>query len=160
MAADHMSQDDHKKMAGSGMGKMTGMSNDDHKAMGKAGEGKMTGMTHEDAFKHHAVVEGIGADFKIMSLASMNMKDPEGNTHHIMVELKDDSTKQQMKDAIGNIKVIGPDKQTQTNQLKNYGGIYAANFTFDQHGKYGIICLIKADGKKHMYKFWYSHELK
>ena len=159
-----MPDDDHKAMGGSGMGKMPesdmknmpGMSNDEHKAMGEHGEGQMTGMTG-DAFKHHAVVEGIGADFKIMSLDSMNMKDPEGNTHHIMVEFKDDSTKQQLKDAIGNIKVIAPDKQTQTNQLKNYGGIYAANFTFNQHGKYGVICLIKVDGKKHLYRFWYTY---
>lgn len=174
MAADHMARDDDKKMgsamekmagmpdddheamAGSDMEKMPGMSDDDHEAMGEHGEGQMTGMTG-DAFKHHAVVEGIGADFKIMSLASMNMKDPEGNTHHIMVEFKDDSTKQQLKDAIGNIKVIAPDKQTQTNQLKNYGGIYAANFAFNQHGKYGVICLVKIEGKKHRYRFWYTY---
>lgn len=164
LAADKMSRDDNKKMGsgmgkmtGSDMGKMTGMPSDDHKAMQKHGEGKMTGMTPDGTFKHHAVVEGISADFKIMSLDSMNMKDPEGNTHHIMVEFKDDSTKQHVKDASGNIKVIAPDKQTQTNQLKNYGEIYAANFAFNQHGRYGIICLIKVDGKKHLYRFWYSY---
>ena len=158
LAAEHMSQDDHKAMEGSGMEKKTGMPHDDHKAMAEHGEGKMTGMTHGDTFKHHAVVEGMGADFQIMSLAVMNMKDPEGNSHHIMVKLHNDTTKDPVKDAIGNMKVIGPNEQTQTNSLKNYGGIYAANVTFDEPGKYGIICLIKVGEKKHLYKFWYQHK--
>ncbi len=156
-----MPNDDHKMMGEHGEGKMSGMSDDDHKGMGKHGEGKMTGMTPGDAFKHHAVVDGMGADFSVMSLAGMNMKDPKGNTHHIMVKLHDDATKQQVKDAIGNMKVIGPDgpdKQTQTNPLKNYGGIYAANVTFTEPGKYGVICLIKVGEKKHLYKFWYQHK--
>jgi hypothetical protein len=157
MAADHMSQDDHGKMGESDMKHIDGMKHGGHDAMGEHGEGRMEGMAHGDTFKHRAVVEGVGAGFEIMSLASMNMKDPEGNTHHIMVKLHD-NRKQQIEDAIGNIKVIGPDKQAQTNGLKNYAGIYAANVTFNEPGKYGIICLVKVEGKRRLYKFWYPHK--
>ena len=157
MAADQMSHDGNKAMAESGKGKMTGMPNDNHKAMGEAGEGKMTGMTPGDAFEHHAVVEGIRADFKIMSLASMNMKDPKGATHHIMIEFRDDSTNSQIKDAVGNLKVIAPDKKEQSGRLKNYNGSYAINITFDKPGNYGVICLVKVGEKKYLYKFWYPH---
>ncbi len=178
MAADEMSHDSNMPMAEHGKGEMAGMPDEEHKGMEKHGKEDMTGMTHGDhekmgdhgkgkmegmapgeTFKHQAVVEGLRADFEIMSLSSMNMKDPEGNTHHIMVTLQDESTEQKIEDAFGSVKVIGPDEQAQTNPLKNYGGIQAANVTFDKHGKYGVICLVKIDGKKHIYKFWYPHEM-
>ena len=153
MADDHMSHDGNNPMGASGKGKMAGMPDDDHKAMGEHGKGKMTGMTRGDTFEHHAVIDGIGANFKIMSLTSMSMKDPEGHTHHITVEYRDDATKEQMKGAAGKVKVIGPDEKVQTNLLKNYGGMYAANVTFKGPGKYAVICLIKSDEKKLIYKF-------
>lgn len=114
-----------------------------------------TGMT--DTFKHEAVDKHIRAEFKIMSLASMNMKDPNGATHHVMVNLFDDSTNHPIKDAVGKVKVVGPDEKEQTNTLKNYNGTFAANFTFSNNSKYGVICLVKVDGEKHLYKFWYPH---
>ncbi len=157
MAADQMSHDSTNTMAESGKGKMTGMTNDDHKTMVKAGEGKMTGMTLGDAFEHHAVVEGMRAEFKIMSMASMDMKDPNGATHHIMVEFRDDTTDARIEDAVGKIKVIAPDKAEQSGTLKNYSGSYAAGLTFDKPGNYGVICLIKVGEKKYLYKFWYPY---
>jgi len=110
-----------------------------------------------DTFKHDAVVKHIRAEFKIMSLVSMNMKDPNGATHHVMFSLFHASTNHPIKDAVGKVKVIGPDEKEQTNTLKNYNGTFAANFTFSKNGKYGVICLVKVDGEKHVFKFWYPH---
>jgi len=110
-----------------------------------------------DTFKHDVVVKNIRAEFQIMSLASMNMKDPNGATHHVMFSLFHASTNHPIKDAVGKVKVIGPDKKEQINTLKNYNGTFAANFTFSKNGKYGVICLVKVDGEKHVFKFWYPH---
>jgi len=108
-------------------------------------------------FKHEAMDKHVRAEFQIMSLASMNMKDPHGATHHVMVKLFHDSDSHPIKNAAGKIKVIGPDGKEQINTLKNYNGIFAANFTFIEKGKYGVICLVNIDGKKHLFKFWYHH---
>ncbi len=99
------------------------------------------------AFKQEVVVKHIRSEFQIMSLASMNTKDPGGATHHVMVKLYDKSGDQLVKDIVGKVKVIGPDKSEQTKSLKNYDGIFAANFTFSKKGKYGVICLVKIDGR-------------
>jgi len=90
-----------------------------------------------------------------MSLESMNMKGPNGASHHIMTKLFNESMNHQIKDAIGKIKVINTDNTEQLADLKNYNGIYAANFTFHESGKYGVICLTKVNGKEHIFKFWY-----
>jgi hypothetical protein len=91
-----------------------------------------------------------------MSLASMNMTDPEGNTHHIMVKFIDEANKQPIDKAAGKIKVIDPEGKEQEGVLKDYGGIMAANFSFPKKGKYGVICLFKVDEKKRLVKFWYE----
>jgi len=111
-----------------------------------------------DTFEHTMIKKNIRAEFQIMSLASMNMKDPNGDTHHVMVKLFHDSMNHPIKDAVGKVKIIKPDGREQTNSLKNYNGIFAANFTFGENGKYGVICLVIADGEKHIFKFWYPHE--
>ena len=116
---------------------------------------KMDHAAMTDKFEHQMVDKQVRAEFQIMSLASMNMKDSDGATHHVMVNLYDNSGNQLVKDVVGKIKVMGPDKSEQTNGLKNYNGIFAANFTFSTKGKYGIICLVKIDGEKHLFKFWY-----
>ncbi len=108
-------------------------------------------------FKHQMVDKHIRAEFQVMSLASMNMKDPDGATHHVMVKLFNEKMNHQIKDALGKVKVIGPDKKEQAAMLKNYSGIFAGNFTFEEKGKYGIICLVKLQGEKHLFKFWYPH---
>ena len=49
-------------------------------------------MDHQEtsgAFNHDMTVEGVKAEFQIMSLESMNMKDPDGATHHVMVKFLD-----------------------------------------------------------------------
>lgn len=128
-----------------------------HGQMNMPMSGKMKDTVPESKFEYKAVDKDIRAEFKIMSLADMNMKDPNGATHHVMVKLFNDSMNHPIKSAAGKIKVIGPDKKEQINGLKNYNGIYAANFTFIDKGKYGVICLINIDGKKHLFKFWYPH---
>lgn len=111
----------------------------------------------DGTFNHQAVTDGVRAEFQIMSLASRNIEDPNGATHHIMVKLFHDAMNHQIKNGIGKIKVIGPDTTEQTTLLKDYGGIFAANFSFSKAGKYGVICLLKVNDKKHLYKFWYTH---
>jgi hypothetical protein len=132
-----------------------------HKAGDKShsqSSGKMEHVAMAGKFEHRMIDKQIRAEFQIMNLASMNMKDPDGATHHVMVKLYDDSGNQQVKDAVGKVKVIGPDKIEQVNSLKNYSGNFAANFTFGNKGKYGVICLVKIGGEKHLFKFWYPHE--
>ena len=108
-------------------------------------------------FKYDASEGGIDARFQVMSLASMNMTSDQGDTHHIMVNFKDAGDGAPIKDIIGKIKVIAPDKSEQEGVLKNYNGILAANFTFKDPGKYGVICLVKYHDKKHVFKFWYPY---
>jgi len=108
-------------------------------------------------FTHEATEGGIDAEFQVMSLASMNMTSDKGETHHIMVNLKETNGGAPIKEAVGKIKVVDSDGKEQVSTLKNYSGILAANFTFKEQGKYGVICLLKNDGKKHVFKFWYHH---
>jgi hypothetical protein len=136
---------EHSHSSGSSHGATGGMKSDS----------SMSGMR---TFKHQAVVDGIQAEFQVMSLASMNVTDPGGRTHHIMVKLNKEGMDHPIADAVGKIKVIAPDKKEQIGVLKHYGDLMAANFTFDAPGKYGVICLFKENGQKHVVKFWYPHE--
>ncbi len=122
----------------------------------KAGHGDMS---HDmgGTYMHEGVSEGIRAEFQVMSLESMNMKDPEGNTHHIMVKLFPEGSDEQIKEVAGKVKVISPSQKETVADLKDYSGVYAANFTADEAGEYGVICLFKVQDKKPLYKFWYPH---
>lgn len=110
-------------------------------------------------FVHAEMVDDIHAEFQVMDLATMNIKDSEGNTHHIMASfLKND---EKVEQAAGKVKVISPSGKEQVNTLKHYGsGVFAANFTFDEPGKWGVICLFKDNAAKHTVKFWYPHQEK
>jgi hypothetical protein len=125
----------------------------DHGAHGKSMDHAGMGGT----FTHTASEGGIDAEFQVMSLASMNMTSDKGETHHIMVDLKEADGGAPIKNAVGKIKVIAPDKTEQVSPLKNYSGILAANFTFTAAGKYGVICLLKNKDQKQVFKFWYHH---
>jgi hypothetical protein len=109
-------------------------------------------------YANKEVVDGIRTEFQIMSLASMNMKDPGGATHHVMVKVFDDSMNHQINELAGKVKVIAPSGKDQIAALKNYSGVYAANFTLAEKGKYGVICLFKVKDKKCTVKFWYHQE--
>ena len=128
----------------------------------KHGEGAVSDAmgktTPAGTFEHTMIEKNIRAEFQIMSLASMNMKDPNGGSHHVMVKLFHDSMNHPIKDAVGKVKIIKPDGKEQTNSLKNYNGIFAANFSANKTGRYGVICLVKVGEEKYLFKFWYPHE--
>jgi hypothetical protein len=130
----------------------------DSKSMNHMDAKPMDNMSGMKSFKQQEVVDGIRAEFEVMRLTDMNMKDPNGNTHHIMVKFFKEGMDHPMTDVVGKIKVIGPDKKDQTTALKDYGGILAGNFTFKENGDYGVICLFKTGDKKHTVKFWYPHK--
>ncbi|MCF8067386.1 MAG: hypothetical protein K9L30_02250 [Desulfobacterales bacterium] len=111
-----------------------------------------------DTFRHKETVDGILADFQVMSLAGINMTDPEGNTHHIMVKFMHDKMDHQIMNVAGKIKIINPSGKEQVAKLKDFNGMYASNFIFDEKGRYGVICLFKENGNKHVAKFWYDHK--
>lgn len=140
------------------------MDNMDHGSKDSVNHGSMDGMTHGSKseggnFTHSAMVDGIHSEFQVMSLASMNMKDPDGKTHHVMVTFKRGDDK--ITKAAGKVKLIAPSGKEQIAPLKDFGGgNFAANFTIDEQGKWGIICLFKDDAGKHTAKFWYPHDVK
>jgi len=113
-------------------------------------------MAQGGAFKHAAMVDGIHAEFQVMSLASMNMKDPDGKTHHVMAMFMKDG--QKIEKAVGKVKLIAPSGKDQVADLTDFGGgNFAANFTIDEPGQWGVICLFKDDAGKHTVKFWYQN---
>jgi hypothetical protein len=132
-------------------------SHDGHGNMSTSGAETMAHGASGDTYMHKAVKDNVRAEFQIMSLKSMNMSDPKGNTHHIMVKFFNEGQNHQIKEVMGKIKVISPSGNEQVVSLKDYSGIYAANFTFEEKGKYGVICLFKVDGQKRLVKFWYPH---
>ena len=121
----------------------------------------MQGMDHgnsskDESFTHTTMAGDIHTEFKVMDLASMNMKDPEGRTHHVMVTFMRDGEK--ISKIVGKIKLVSPGKKEQLADLKDYGGgVFAANFTIDEPGKWGVICLFKDENSKQTVKFWYPH---
>lgn len=121
----------------------------------------MKGMDHGSikdggTFKYMAMVDGIHAEFQVMDLASMNMTDPDGKTHHVMATFTKNGEK--ITKTAGKIKLISPSGKEKIETLKDYGsGVFAANFIIDEAGKYGIICLFKDSNGKHTAKFWYKH---
>jgi len=129
-----------------------------HKKHGEGAVSDAMGKTNPaGTFEHTMIEKNIRAEFQIMSLASMNMKDPNGDTHHVMVKLFHDSMNHPIKDAVGKVKIIKPDGKEQTHSLKNYNGIFAANFSVKKTGRYGVICLVKVGEEKYLFKFWYPH---
>lgn len=108
-----------------------------------------------ETFVHAAMVDGMHAEFQVMSLASMNMDDPDGKTHHVMLSVMQGDKK--LESLAGKVKLIAPSGKEQVATLTDYGSVFAANFTIDEPGKWGVICLFKADGGKHTVKFWYPH---
>jgi len=123
----------------------------------------MEGMDHDQmgekkdgGFVHTEMSGDLHSEFKVMDLASMNMKDPDGKTHHVMATFTRNGEK--ISKAVGKVKLISPSGKEQIANLKDYGGgIFAANFTIDEPGKWGVICLFKDDMGPQKVKFWYPH---
>jgi hypothetical protein len=158
LAADALPSHSHGAMNGETTGHMKGMDHGQKNMESMSGMEHMANMNHEGTFEKQVVTDGVRAEFQIMSLASMNMADENGASHHIMTKFYDESDNHQIKNVLGKIKVINPDEKEQISTLKDYGGIYAANFSFNESGKYGIICLARIDGKDYVYKFWYARQ--
>jgi len=119
--------------------------------------GAMQHKAPAETFEHTETVEGIRTEFEVMSLEAMNMDDAGGATHHVMARFFKPDNPAPIADAVGKVKIIGPDGQEQIETLKNYNGTFAANFKIEQSGRYGVICLFKTNGKKRVVKFWYPH---
>lgn len=121
----------------------------------------MEGMEHgsenmDGTFKHTAMAGDIHAEFQVMDLASMNIKDPQGNTHHVMASFTRDDEK--IMKVAGKVKLVSPSGEEQLAGLKNFGsGVFAANFTIDEPGKWGVICVFKDEQGRQVVKFRYPH---
>lgn len=126
----------------------------------------MKGMDHDNmshgsenvdgTFIHAAMAGDTHAEFQVMDLASMNMTDPAGNSHHVMATFIRNGEK--LDNIVGKVKLVSPSGKEQLASLEDFGsGVFAANFTIDEPGKWGVICLFKAGQEQHSVKFWYPH---
>ena len=137
---------------------LAGAQHQGHGDMSTHGSGGMGSAQSSGTYTQQVVDQGVRAEFQIMSMASMNMKDPGGATHHIMVKFVREGTNEQIRNAIARIRVVSPSGKEQVETLKDYSGMYAANFSFPEKGNYAVTCVVKADDKQHVIKFAYPHE--
>lgn len=110
---------------------------------------------------------GIKASFSIMPMAEhkkmlkdMKMKvevDPKA-THDIAVTLTDTRTNLPITDAVVKMKVIDPKGKDQIKLMDFIAGMnqYAGDFTLPEKGRYQILILFKAGGKKEAAGFYYA----
>ena len=126
-----------------------------HGDMSTHGSGGMGQTQSSGTFAHQVADQGVRAEFQIMSMAGMNMKDAGGATHHIMVTFVREGKNEQIRNVVGRIRVVSPSGKDQVETLKDYSGMYAANFSFSEKGKYEVTCVFKADDKQHVIKFSY-----
>jgi hypothetical protein len=115
------------------------------------------GHTSSGNFKHKDSSDGIVGSFHVMSLESMNMKDPAGNTHHVMASFaKADKT---ITGVEGKISVVSPAGKEQSGELMHLGGgMYAVNFVFDEAGDWKVVCSFDDEGKTYSKEFVYPHQ--
>ena len=123
--------------------------------MSSHGAGGMGQTQSSGTYTHQVVDQGVRAEFQVMSMASMNMKDAGGATHHIMVKFVREGTNEQIRNVMGRVRVVSPSGKEQVATLKDYSGMYAANFSFTEKGKYEVTCVFKADEQQHLVKFSY-----
>jgi hypothetical protein len=128
-----------------------------HGGMSSAGPGAMGPGSTSGTFTHQVVDQGVRADFQIMSMASMTMKDAGGATHHIMAKFLREGGNEQIRGAVARIRAVSPSGKEQVESLKEDGGIYAAGFTFAEKGTYSVTCVFKVGDQQHLVKFSYPH---
>ncbi len=109
---------------------------------------------------------GVKAAFSIMAmtehkkmLQDMKMKveiDPQA-THNIAVTLSNTQTNLPLTNAVVKMKVIDPKGKDQVKLLDFIAGMnqYAGDFTLSGKGRYQILILFKAGGKKEAAGFYY-----
>ena len=134
---------------------LAGAQHQGHGDMSTHGSGGMGQTQSSGTYTHQVVDQGVRADFQVMSMASMNMKDAGGATHHIMVKFVREGTNEQIRNVMGRVRVLSPSGKEQVATLKDYSGMYAANFSFPEKGKYEVTCVFKADEQQHLVKFSY-----
>lgn len=108
-------------------------------------------------FNYSMTKDGVIAKFLIINLENMNMKDPSGATHHVMVRFFNANTGTQLEKVSGDIEFVSPSKEIFVASIRDYKGVYAANISFIQLGKYKIVCHAKIDKKNPLYQFWYNY---
>jgi len=112
------------------------------------------------------LLDDVKASFSIMPmvehkkmLKDMKMKvevDPQA-THNIAVTLTDTRSNLPISDAVVKMKVISPNGKDQVKLLDFIMGMnqYAGDFTLSEKGRYQILILFKAGGKKQAAGFYY-----
>ena len=110
---------------------------------------------------------GVKASFSIMPMAEhkkmlkdMKMKvevDPQA-THNIAVTLTDTRSNQPINDAVVKMKVIDPKGKEQIKLLDFTLAMnqYSGDFALSEKGRYQILILFKAGGKKQSIGFYYQ----
>jgi hypothetical protein len=134
---------------------------------GMEGEKKTeSSIGNEESQSRTFLLDNVKAAFSIMAMAdhkkmlqSMKMKidvDPQA-THNIAVTLTDTRSNQPIGDAAVKMKVINPQGKDQVKMLDFIMGMnqYAGDFTLPEKGKYQILILFKAGGKKHAAGFYF-----
>jgi len=113
------------------------------------------------------LLDGVKASFSIMNmvehkkmLKDMKMKvevDPQA-THNIAVTLTDTRSNLPIPDAVVKMKVIDPKGKEQIKLLDFIVGMnqYAGDFTLSEKGRYQVLILFKAGGKKQAAGFYYA----
>jgi len=134
---------------------------------GMEGEKKMEpSLGQETSSTRTFLLDGVKASFSIMAMAEhkkmlkdMKMKvevDPHA-THDIAVTLTDTRSNQPLSDAVVKMKVIGPNGKDQMKLLDFIAGMnqYDGDFTLPEKGRYQILILFQAGGKKQAAGFYY-----
>ena len=134
---------------------------------GMEGEKKMEpSLGQETSSTRTFLLDDVKASFSIMAMAEhkkmlqdMKMKvevDPQA-THNIAVTLTDTRSNQPLTDAVVKMKVISPKGKDQVKLLDFIAGMnqYAGDFTLSEKGRYQILILFKAGGKKQAAGFYY-----
>ncbi len=134
---------------------------------GMEGEKKPeSSMGRETSSTRAFLLEGVKASFTIMPIAEhkkmlQEMKmdievDPKA-THNIAVTLTDTQTNQVISNAVVKMKVIDPKGKAQIKLLDFILSMnqYAGDFFLSEKGRYQILILFKAGGKKQAAGFYY-----
>lgn len=135
---------------------------------GMEGEKKMEpSVGNETSASRAFLLEGVKASFSLMPMAEhkkmlkdMKMKaevDPQA-THNIAVILTDTRSNLPIGDAVVKVKVIDPKGKEQVKLLDFTMAMnqYAGDFTLSGKGRYQILILLKAGGKKQAAGFYYA----
>ena len=120
----------------------------------EAGYGNLAaGLVYEE------VVDGVKASFKVQAAQEemTGLKpEPPATTRYISVAFKDIVTGKALLEGEARMKVVGPDKMAQSNDLMMTHDEFGALFDLSKSGKYGVMVKFRLrDGKTRSARFWY-----